>query len=281
MARCGRGSFAPWAFVVVLGSETVTDPVWGKQQDKMLAVLANMPTSIEEVVAKLKTITDILGELTGGRPPLGGFNELYHTITSDVLALREDGGFEDPGFLTELDLQFARRYFAALLLWTNRDPSTPSVWKILFEKKVGEASNLQGAMAGVNAHIDFDLAHALVETFKVRGLVPGPGRESLSVQHRDYGKINDIFFEEIPKLRRRMYTHVLQRILDKLVGSLDDDLQGLVVKETRAAAWRDSYSLWILQKDPEAYAEYSRALDDDATDASRIVFTPGFGNLVF
>lgn len=259
----------------------MADPIWGGQRDNMLAVLANMPTSIEEVVDKLKTISEILGELAGGRPPLGGFNELYHTITSDVLALREDGGFEDPGFLTELDLQFARRYFAALLLWTNRDAGTPSVWRILFEKKAGEATDLQGAMAGVNAHIDFDLAHALVETFKARGLVPGPGRESLAVQHRDYGKINDIFFEEIPKLRRRMYTHVLQRILDRLVGTIDDDLHGLVVKETRAAAWRDSYSLWNLQNDPKAYAMYSRALDDDATDASRIIFAPGFGNLVF
>jgi hypothetical protein len=259
----------------------VADPVWGKQQDRMLAVLANMPTSIEEVVDKLKTISGILDDLPGRRPPLGGFNELYHTITSDVLALRENGGFEDPGFLTVLDLQFARRYFEALLLWTHRDARTPSVWTILFKKKAGEATDLQGAMAGVNAHIDFDLAHALVETFKERGLVPGPGRESLAVQHRDYGKVNDIFFDEIPKLRRKMYTNVIQKLLDKLVGNFDDELHGLIVRETRAAAWRDAYSLWTLQDEPKAYALYSRALDDDATDASRIIFTPGFGNLVF
>src|SRR4051812_34269121 len=136
-------------------------------------------------------------------------------------------------------------------------------------------------MAGVNAHIDFDLSHALVATFKERGLVPGPGRESLAVQHRDYQKINDIFFEEIPKLRRRMYTNVFQKVLDKLVGTFDDELHGLVVREIRAAAWRDAYSLWTLQDDPPGYGAYSRALDDDATDASRIIFTPGFGNLVF
>ena len=259
----------------------MANPVWGQQQERMLAVLETMPTSIEEVVAKLKTISGILDDLPGGHPPLGGFNELYYTITSDVLALRENGGFEDPQFLTVLDLQFARRYFEALLLWTHRDPTTPSVWSILFRKKVGEATDLQGAMAGVNAHIDFDLSHALVATFKERGLVPGPGRESLAVQHRDYGKINDIFFEEIPKLRRRMYTNVLQKILDKVVGTFDDELHGLIVRETRAAAWRDAYSLWTLQDDPPGYGAYSRALDDDATDASRIIFTPGFGNLVF
>src|SRR6187549_580865 len=100
----------------------------------MLAVLETMPTSIEEVVAKLKTISGILDDLPGGHPPLGGFNELYYTITSDVLALRENGGFEDPQFLTVLDLQFARRYFEALLMWTHRDPATPSVWSILFRK---------------------------------------------------------------------------------------------------------------------------------------------------
>jgi len=259
----------------------MADPVWGKQQDQMLAVLASEPTSIEEVVAKLTVISEILAELSSGRPPLGGFNELYLTITSDVLSLRENGGFVDPGFLTVLDIQFARRYFSALLSWTHQDARTPSVWKILFAKKVGEATDLQGAMAGVNAHIDFDLAHALVETFKERGLVPGPGRESLSVQHRDYGKINDIFFQEIPKLRRKMYTHEMQKILDRLVGTIDDDLDGAVVTGSRAVAWRDSYSLWTLRDDPAAYAGYSRALDEDATDVSRVIFTPGFGNLVF
>jgi hypothetical protein len=259
----------------------MADPVWGKQQNDMLAVLATLPTTIEEVVAKLKTVGEILAELSGGRPPLGGFNDLYHTITSDVLALREDGGFKDPGFLTELDLQFAWRYFQALQLWSHRDARTPSVWKILFAKKVGEATDLQGAMAGVNAHIDFDLAHALVETFKVRKLVPGPGKQSLQLQRHDYDKINDIFFEEIPKLRRKMYTNLLQKLLDKLVGTADDELHGLIVRETRTAAWRDAFSLWLVKDDPAAFALYSRALDDDATDASRIIFTPGFGNLVF
>lgn len=266
---------------VLVGSGTVAEPVWGKQQDDMLAVLADPPTSIEEVVEKLRIIGAILAELAGGRPPLGGFNELYHTITSDVLALREDGGFQDPGFLTVLDIQFARRYFAALSFWTHRSAQTPSVWKILFQKKVGQATDLQGAMAGVNAHIDFDLAHALVETFKERKLVPGPGKDNLSVQRHDYSKINDIFDQEIPKLRRKMYTSLIQKLLDHLVGTIDDDLQGLVVRVTRGAAWRDSYSLWTLQDDPAAYALYSRALDEDATDASQLIFAPGFGNLVF
>ena len=128
-------------------------------------VLTEDPLDVPGVVARLTELQAVLDAM----PPLftsnpaADFNRLYHTITSNVLERLDSGRFADPEFLALLDVEFAKRYFEALRLWSAGSPRTPGVWRVLFERMDGpDARPLPSAAAGVNAHINFDLPFAVV-----------------------------------------------------------------------------------------------------------------------
>lgn len=154
----------------------MTDLIWGNQHDAIVALLRDPATSIEEVIKKMETLRGTFLSIPGGPGPLAAFNVLYHEITTKILAERQAGGFKDAGFLTALDLQFARRYFDALLSWTTAEDRTPRCWSSLFAKRSGDGiTDMQGMISGITNHIHFDLPQALVATFTERGLDPGAG----------------------------------------------------------------------------------------------------------
>jgi len=189
-------------------------------------------------------------QIFDGLPPpadnrVAAFNSLYFTITDRVAQSLRSAEVRDRDFLELLDVEFAKRYFTALRLWGDEDKATPDAWEVLFRRAQDHGvSKLAAAMLGVNAHINHDLALALVSTWEQLG-PPDPDE-----MHPDYLLINKIFFEEIPGLRRRYSTPLHLRI-DTMVGTLDDWSQRVLVSVTRAHAWEQAERLWALRDDPE------------------------------
>ena len=155
----------------------------------------------------------------------------------------------------------AARYFDALRYWTEASPACPGVWAGLFCRIPGpDARALPSAVAGVNAHINFDLPFALVTTFDHLGSDPVDGSD----QHHDYLQVNDIFAEEIPGLRRG-YLDRWQLLIDTMNGDLDDWWQGEMVEYTRNVAWRNAQKIWAIRHDMGALDKERRRLDNTAT----------------
>jgi hypothetical protein len=122
------------------------------------------------------------------------------------------------------------------------DPSgrTPAAWTVLFKRRGDRAVRaIPAAAVGVNAHVNFDLTFALLETLAALRLTPVDG----SRQHKDYLHINEIFRQQIPILRDQFQTD-LARVVDRLNGKLDDWTEGWLVVETRDLAWRRAKRLW-------------------------------------
>ncbi len=202
---------------------------------------------IGTVLRHLTTAQRIFDDLP---PPadnrVAAFNSLYFTITDRVAGALRSADVRDKDFLELLDVEFAKRYFTALRLWGDDDPATPDAWEVLFRRAQDHGvSKLAAAMLGVNAHINHDLALALVSTWEQLG---GPDEDDET--HPDYLLINKIFFEEIPGLRRR-YSTPLQLRIDTLVGTLDDWSQRVLVSVTRAHAWEQAQRLWALRDDQD------------------------------
>jgi len=97
------------------------------------------------------------------------FNWVYLQVTQAVEARVAGGGFTDPTWLAQLDVQFARLYFTALKSSLCGQPTSPC-WQVLFTgRNQGAIARIQFALAGMNAHINHDLPEAFVTTSQVTG----------------------------------------------------------------------------------------------------------------
>jgi uncharacterized protein DUF5995 len=233
---------------------------WEPAQEAVAGIVCDHPAGIGAVIAKLGALQSVLDDLppcrAGNR--VAAFNELYLTITRRVDgALLTDAS--DPEFLELLDVEFAKRYFDALDRWNRDDEDTPDVWEVLFKRaRDMRMSRLAAATLGVNAHINHDLALALVATWN------GLGAPEDDVIHHDYLLVNQIFYDEIPLLRQG-YSTEWQMEIDHLVGPLDDWSQRMLVTVTRAHAWDQALRLWAVREDEGDFEQACRTMDRAAS----------------
>ena len=96
----------------------------------ILAAVESPPQSIANVLEVLHTIDTICTDGDG----LKWFNWLYLQVTQAVETRVSSGGFANPAWLAELDVQFARLYFVAVdSALSGR--SAAGCWQILFEQR--------------------------------------------------------------------------------------------------------------------------------------------------
>jgi hypothetical protein len=230
---------------------------WSPAQQEMVAAAENPPDDIVGVIERLKAVQKILD----GLPPAPGtnrvaaFNTLYLTITERVADSLSSPDCTDPQWLEVLDVEFARLYFKALGSWGVAGADPADAWEVLFRRAYDDSITvMDAAVLGVNAHINHDLALAVVATWERLGY-PGNGP-----QHPDYLLVNRIFYQQIPILRRRFAT-AWQLEIDRCVGDLDDWSQGILVRTTRAMAWEQAEVLWHLRGHQEDLARAMLVLD--------------------
>ena len=136
----------------------------------LAAVDAAMPQTMADVLGLLHSIDALCVDQDG----LKWFNRLYTQVTQAVAdRVAAPGGFADPVWFAKLDVEFAKLYFHALGQSISlTDP--PESWQVLFEARdSAPVARVQFALAGINAHINRDLAVAIVNTCLETGTVPG------------------------------------------------------------------------------------------------------------
>jgi len=184
--------------------------------------------AIAPVIAELEAIAAQLDESDGVRR----FNELYLAVTRAVAEQTAQDTFEDASFISRLDVVFADLYFAAVADdAAGREPS--KAWAPLFaERHKDGVAPLQFAIAGMNAHINHDLALALVATCRELGI----GLGSDTRQHRDYIVVNGILEQVQDAIKERFATGVVATV-DEAFGTADDLLASWSVARARDGAW--------------------------------------------
>ena len=134
----------------------------------LLTLARSAPRSIPDVVQVLESIDATCVDGDG----LKWFNRLYLQVTKAVQDRVDAGGFRNPAFLRELDVQFAKLYFDALAA-TLHGESCAACWTVMLTVRTNtRIARIQFALAGVNAHINHDLPEALVTTMRAIGTVP-------------------------------------------------------------------------------------------------------------
>jgi hypothetical protein len=204
--------------------------------------------TIDEVLDRQDAIGKFIAKQKGPSDGIYLFNKLYMTITEEVRDGCKASTYQDNDFMRALDVAFANRYFAALRRDEHDPGSAPAPWKVLLERRGDRGiQELQFAAAGVNAHINFDLAAAVYETWGRAG--PGTGSD----QHLTYQAIDAVFAAQMDTLRHA-FEKTWQREVDGgPIAKLLDLAGDLTVDLTRDLAWHHAMTLWKWRRVPLHY----------------------------
>ena len=243
-----------------------------------MADLRDCPALQAEAVSSLVEVIDQLTEIRDGAEKtsagcgIARFSGLYLTITQGISDhIRTGGFFADGRYLGRLDVVFANRYFDALRVWAGGG-RTPRSWGLLFEAPDdGEILAIQLAGAGVNAHINFDLAVATVDTGREMG------DRDLGRRWDDYARINDVFAENMDALLDRLLEDKAAAGEDPEPLSARGRLMTRIVAAARHFAWEDAEDLWPLPRRSAAWDTKEAHMDAVAylVGRSLLVDLPG------
>ena len=190
--------------------------------------------AVDAVVASMDHVRAQLAEDDG----IGIFLDVYRRVTALVSERVTGSTFDDPEFVEDLDVRFAQLFLDVPRdLAAGREVSP--AWAPLVERRGTRGIvPVQFALAGMNAHINHDLALAVVHTCEARGVAPTDG----SV-HADFERVNAVLAEVVRPIRQSFLDEQLVRHAGGL-SPVADLVSNFSIDKARDAAWVSALLLW-------------------------------------
>jgi hypothetical protein len=204
----------------------------------------HQPASISQVIEEMRLVGAEMPAVDG----VAQFHRMYLHVTELVGAAAAARSFQDAAFMERLDCVFAGLYLDAC---RATDDSRSSAWQPLFALRAqhGTAS-LQYAVAGMNAHINFDLGLALVRTCRQLGrTLDSPG------VHADFLAVNAILAAAVQEVRESYLAGIALEV-DRAASPALDVIGGWSIEAARDAAWLSATVQWALQGRKDAHTAY-------------------------
>jgi len=231
----------------------------------LLAAVETAPQSIAGVLQTLRAIDTACAAADG----LKWFNWLYLQVTQAVEARVDAGGFADGAWMAELDAQFASLYFSALKASLSGQPA-PGCWQVLFQSRGQSAiARIQFALAGINAHINHDLAEAIVATCQATGVTPDHG----GTHYIDYTALNSTLDSLVEFAKSALYVRLPGDALPP-VSRLEDTIAAWSVGAARESAWQNAEHLWQFRPTPMLTDSFLDMLDGLTTVIGKTLLVP-------
>ena len=195
--------------------------------------------TIDDVITRMRAIDAELPTRDG----VAWFNKLYLRVTERVKEEHASGAFRSPGFLERLDVVFAELYFRAYDRAKAGDSGRlPKAWAPLFAARRERAiAPIQFALAGMNAHINFDLPVGIGTTCRELGLKLAEG----TPHHGDYERVNSTL-ERVEEEVKQWFATGFVGELDHAFGRADDVIAIWSVARARDQAWTNAVILSAL-----------------------------------
>jgi len=200
----------------------------GNDNPTLQQLAGQTANSIADVINILEAMNNALPTSDG----LKWFVKLYMMVTAGVKDNPVTTAFQDPDWMTRLDVVFANLYFSALAAFLRGSPVASS-WKALFEARFEAGiDRIQFALAGMNAHINHDLALALLQTDTEMNLIP----QKNSPEHNDFERVNGILEAVLPEALQYLATGILGELAQD-AGKIGRFLAIWNVRAARNLAW--------------------------------------------
>jgi len=206
--------------------------------------------TIDDVI---QTLTDIIDECHQVNSRLGYFPAMYRKVTVRIKEGVENGRFEDPARMEQLDIVFAQRYIEAYR--QHRQGRQPTrAWAYTFARAQDtQPTVLHHLLLGMNAHINLDLGIAAAQVCQNCALEP---------LKNDFFEVNYVLAGLLDEIQEGVnQSSPFFRYLDALGGSADEALGTFSIQRARRAAWEKAQALHQLGPDahPALIDRYDRA----------------------
>lgn len=187
----------------------------------------------------------------------------YGMMTDNMLLAIGDGRFHDPAWVERLLHRFADYYFDALDLYEGSSANTPAVWRQAHDAACGcSAAPLRLLMAGVNAHINYDLVLTLRDMLKPEWA--GLSEDERRRRYEDHCLVNAVIAETIDAVQ----DEVVERhepwlnLIDVGLGPIDEWLTARLIRNWRESVWEQAVELLAIEETAADCAYCSRVEAD-------------------
>jgi Family of unknown function (DUF5995) len=222
-----------------------------------------MTDAVAALVARMESL---LAPLEAGRDPARFFLGTYLRTTRAVGAALAAGRFEDPGWVSAWDVEFACFYLDALELHRKRPEAVPAPWRLALGADPGLPPEAH-VLLGMNAHINYDLPQSLVAV-----IPPGDfGSPSLlDRRRRDHERIDDVLAARVGDEDLALQRVGGRRtVLDRLMTPVNRQASRLFLREARRKVWVNTRALHAARLDGDG-AYVVRLADLEAVSAERV-----------
>jgi hypothetical protein len=227
------------------------------------------PSVVTHIVA-LERMTAQVAEWEAQRDGRAVFLDCYARMTAAMNDEIAHGLFEDPVWVATLLDRFAIFYFDSID-GGEGGARIPEPWLIAHAAAVGfDASPLQLLLAGVNAHINYDLVLTLVDLLApVWHELDADQRE---MRRRDYDHVNDVIVATVDLVQ----DEVVERYacwcaaLDIVMGRLDEALAARLLIGWRRRVWRQAAAI-LDQADRSLDADRFAAIERQCLRRSQLI----------
>jgi hypothetical protein len=195
----------------------------------------------DPVLVRMKSLLDTW-EATNDRRLI--FLRCYEAMTKNILAAIEARDFEDVTWIATLMANFAELYFRAVEAEEGGLATVPTAWRIAFKAAGNPHTHaLQNLVLGVNAHINYDLVLALSDLLASEW--QRLSEEERQLRYRDHCHVNDIINHTIDTVKYQVIDPLEPeiRVVDKILGPVDDWMTGLLISDWREEVWKHAVQM--------------------------------------
>ncbi|HEX9314113.1 MAG TPA: DUF5995 family protein [Actinomycetota bacterium] len=223
-------------------------------------------TSIPDAITRMQ-------EIEAALPPRDGlacFNRMYLIVTQTVKEQVTQHFFQDPAFMQHLDIVFANLYLGAVDGFRSEPSTACRAWNVLFSRRSDSSVvPMQFALAGMNAHINRDLALALVTACRDLGTAPEDGSHEA-----DFDKVNRLLAALDAQIRQSFESGLILELDQTAAAGLENLVGNFGIQAARETAWVNAQALWHLRGVSFVYRQYLDGIDRTAAFAGRTLLFP-------
>jgi len=219
--------------------------------------------TIDDVIDRLRAIE----QSTPAGDGVHTFAAMYRATTEAIRDRLRAGFFEDDVTLERFDVVFAERFLHAEAEAGAHRP-VPRVWAPLFAARSDpRLFAVQFALAGMNAHINHDLAVAVVDLCEALGRDPNAAPFPV-----DYFRVTDVLVEIEAEIRQSLLAEAAEQ------GSPLEPLVHLVsswsLARAREAAWVKAQLFWLTRDNPLLHRQAVTTSERAVAMTPRQLLTP-------